>query len=169
MTAAILIAIGVMFIPVALLNLGKGETKSTGGIVSVVGIITIIGAFLQSAVYKDVFTTALLFSFGVLFLSIAHALLSGISDWRSVGQCSIVVSVICAVYTYLFAFGSKTITPSHYLSFMNAAFTILTIQVGLMSYGKLSGRLVAWSMILIAAVCLFLPAFNLLAYETLPF
>ncbi len=40
MTAAILIAIGVMFVPVAMLNIGKGESKSTGGMVLVTGIIT---------------------------------------------------------------------------------------------------------------------------------
>lgn len=169
MTAAILIAIGVMFIPVAMLNLGKGEPKTTGGMVLVAGIITVAGAFLQGAVYKDVFTAALLFAFGILYLTIAHALLAEISDWRSVGQCSFVVAIVCAMYSFLFLIGTATIAQSYYLSFMNAAFTILTIQVGFLGYGKISGKSVAWSLILITAVCLFLPAFDLMAYGKLPF
>lgn len=169
MTAALLVAIGVMFIPVALLNMGKGEPKTTGGMVLVTGVITVVGAFLQGAVYKDVFTAALLLSFGILYLTIAHALLAEISDWRSVGQCSFVVAVICAVYSYLFLVGTETVAVSKYLSFMNAAFAVLTIQVGFLGYGKVSGKSVAWSLLLITAICLFLPAFDLMAYGTLPF
>lgn len=168
MTAAILIAIGVMFIPVAMLNMGKGEPKTTGGMVLVAGIITVIGAFLQGALFKDVLTAAVLFSFGILYLTIAHALLAEISDWRSVGQCSFVVAIICAVYSYLFLVGTEIIASSNYLSFMYAAYTILTIQVGFLGYGKVSGKQVAWSLLLITTI-LFLTAFDLMAYGTLPF
>lgn len=169
MTAALLIAIGVMFIPVAMLNIGKGEPKSTGGMVLVTGIITVVGAFLQGTVFKDVFTAALLFSFGILYLAIAHALLSEISDWRSVGQCSFMVAIVCAIYSYLFLVGTKTVPPSSYLCFMTAAFTFLTLQVGFMGYGKVSGKSVAWSLFVITAICLILPGIDLMAYGTLPF
>jgi len=66
MTTSILVAIGVMFIPVAMLNFDKGEAKTTGGIVFVAGIITLVGAFFTAVVYKDNLGAALLFSFAIL-------------------------------------------------------------------------------------------------------
>jgi len=169
MTAAILIAIGVMFIPVAMLNMGKGEPKTTGGMALVTGIITIIGAFIQATAFKDVLTAALLLAFGILYLTIAHALLSEIADWRSVGQCSFTVAIVCGAYCFLFFTGTKTITPNYYLSFMYGTFTLLTLQVGLLGYGKVSGKSVALSLFAITAICLFLPAIDLMAYGSLPF
>jgi len=72
MTTSILVAIGVMFIPVAMLNFDKGEAKTTGGIVFVAGIITLVGAFFTAVVYKDNLGAALFFSFAILYLVSVH-------------------------------------------------------------------------------------------------
>ena len=49
MTTAILVLIAVMWLPVALLNLGYGEAKGTGAATAVVGILVVLGATLQAA------------------------------------------------------------------------------------------------------------------------
>ena len=51
-----------MWVPVAILFLGKGEAKGTGAITGFVGITVVLGAFLQTAVFKDPFTGGLLFA-----------------------------------------------------------------------------------------------------------
>ena len=62
MTTALLVVIAVMWLPVALLNLGKGEAKGTGAATGFVGIVVVLGAILQAAVFKDAFTAGLLFA-----------------------------------------------------------------------------------------------------------
>ena len=169
MTTALLIAIGVMFIPVAMLNFGKGEPKTTGGMVLVAGTITLVGAVLTAVVYKDNMGAALFFAFGILYLAIAHALLAGIEDWRSVGQCSFVVAFICLIYFVLYTVGTEQIAPNYYVAFMNAAFCFLTVQVGFMGYGKVSGKAVGLTLVWVTLLCLFVPALDLMAYGKLPF
>ena len=41
MTTAILVMIALMWLPVALLNLGKGEAKGTGAVTGIVGALRI--------------------------------------------------------------------------------------------------------------------------------
>ena len=54
-----------------------------GFVSSVVGILVVIGAVLQAAVFTDPFTAGLLFVFGVLYMQTGHALMTGvISVWK---------------------------------------------------------------------------------------
>ena len=66
-----------MWLPVALLNLGKGEAKGTGAVTGFVGVVVVLGAFIQAAVFKDNFTAGLLFAHGILYCSVSYALLTG--------------------------------------------------------------------------------------------
>ena len=105
MTLALLLLICMMWVPVGLFFLGSGEAKSTGFVTAVVGVLVVIGAILQAAIFKDPFTAGLLFVFGVLYLQTAHALLTGLEDMRTVGNGALVVAIVCAMYAYLFFTG----------------------------------------------------------------
>ena len=89
MTLALLVAISVMWIPVAILFLGKGEAKGTGAVTGFVGAVVVIGAIIQAAVFKDAFTAGLLFVHGILYCTVSYALLAGLTDLRSVGNVSL--------------------------------------------------------------------------------
>lgn len=176
MTLALLILISMMWVPVGLLLYGSGEGKGTGFVTAVVGVLVVVGAIIQAAVFADAFTAGLLFVFGVLYLQFAYALLAGLTDMRTLGNGAIVVCVVCAVYAYLFATGggvkpdgTTIIGISKYLSFMCVTFTILCACVVLNCYGKLSGKVVGFLLILLTITCLWTPAIALLAYGKLPF
>src|SRR6266542_2192601 len=98
MTLPLLVAISVMWIPVAILFLGKGEAKGTGAVTGFVGVVVVFGAFLQAAVFKDPFTAGLLFVHGLLYCTVAYALLAGLQDLRSVGDVSLTVQVWLNAY-----------------------------------------------------------------------
>ncbi len=175
MTTAILVLIAIMWVPVALLNLGYGEAKGTGAAAAVVGILVVIGAILQAAIFKDAFTAGLLFSHGILYCCIAFALLTGLEDMRSVGNVSLTVAMISAVYMVLFytgasdAAGNVLIGKSNYLAFACLGYVVLTLEVWLAFYGKLSGKIVAFSLMTWAVVGLWVPAFSLMSKGALPF
>ena len=176
MTLAILIAISLMWFAVALLFLGKGEAKGTGAITAFVGIVTVLGAILQAAVFKDAFTAGLLFAHGLLYCTVAYALLNGLTDMRSVGNVSLAVAIISFIYMALFMNGGpvlpdgkQLVAKTPYLAFACAGYTALTLMVWLNAYGKLSGTLLAWSLIIWTFVGLYVPAFWLMAAGTLPF
>ena len=175
MTLAILVAISVMWVPVALFFLGKGEAKATGAVTGVVGAVVVLGAMLQAAVFKDAFTAGLLFVHGILYCTVSYALLAGLEDLRSVGNVSLTVAVVSAIYMVLFytggqgADGTVLIAKSNYFAFACAGYAALTLEVWLNTYGKLSGKLLAWSLIVWAVIGLYVPAFSLMAYGTLPF
>jgi hypothetical protein len=176
MTLALLVAISAMWIPVGLLFLGKGEAKGTGAICGFVGATVVLGAFLQTALFKDPFTGGLLFAHGLLYCTVSYALLAGLEDLRSVGNISLVAAIVSAIYTVLFFTGGapgpdgKPLSPqSTYLSFACAGYTVLTIEVWLNAYGKLSASTLAYSLILWAFPGLLIPAFMLLSAGKLPF
>lgn len=176
MTTALLILISVMWLPVALLNLGKGEAKGTGAATGFVGLLVVIGALIQGSFYSDPLVAGLLFAHGVLYLSVAYALLAGLEDLRSVGNVSLTVCLISLIYTLLFFFGSpplqdgtQLIGKSNYLAFACLGYTVLTLEVFLAFYGKLSGKVVAYSLIIWVPLGLWIPAFSLLATGALPF
>jgi hypothetical protein len=176
MTLALLIAISAMWIPVGLLFLGKGEAKGTGAICGFVGATVVLGAFLQTALFKDPFTGGLLFAHGLLYCTVSYALLAGLEDLRSVGNISLVAAIVSAIYMVLFFTGGapgpdgKPLSPqSTYLSFACAGYTVLTIEVWLNAYGKLSASTLAYSLIAWAFPGLLIPAFMLLSSGKLPF
>ena len=175
MTTSLLIAIAVMWLPVALLNLGKGEAKGTGAATGFVGAVVVLGAILQAAVFKDNFTAGLLFSHGILYCCVSYALLTGLEDLRSVGNVSLTVALVSTIYMILFftgtqdAAGNVLIAKSNYLAFACLGYAVLTYEVWLTFYGKISGSVVAYSLIVWVAVGLYIPAFWLLGKGTLPF
>ncbi len=176
MTTALLILISVMWLPVALLNLGKGEAKGTGAATGFVGLLVVIGALIQGSYYNDPFTAGLLFAHGVLYCCVSYALLCGLEDLRSVGNVSLTVCLISLIYTLIFYNGGAIkedgtlfIAKSNYLAMACLGYTVLTFEVFLAFYGKLSPKLLAWSLIIWVPVGLWIPAFWLLGAGTLPF
>lgn len=169
MTTAILIAIAVMWLPVALLFLGYGEAKGTGAVTGFVGLVTVMGAILQTAVFKDAFTGGLLFAHGILYLCVSYALLTGLQDMRSVGNVSLTVAVISTIYAIIFLTGTTLVAKSLYLGMACVGYAVLTFEVWLNAYGKFSAKGLAWSLILWVAVGLWAPAFSLMTKGTLPF
>jgi hypothetical protein len=174
MTLALLIAISVMWVPVAILFLGKGEAKGTGAVTGFVGAVVVIGAIVQAAVFKDAFTAGLLFAHGILYCTVSYALLTGLEDLRSMGNVSLTVAVVSAIYMVLFFTGGTSpdgtvlIAKSNYFALACLGYTGLTIEVWLNAYGKLSAKTLAWSLIVWACVGLYIPAFSLFATGTLP-
>ncbi len=176
MTLPVLIAISIMWVPLGLFLIGKGEAKTTGAICGLVGAVVVIGAILQAAVFKDGFTAGLLFVHGLLYLSTCYALVSGIEDLRSVGNVSLVTAVVSAIYMILFFTGGpvlengeQLVAKSNYFAFACLGYTILTIEVWGFGYGKCPAKLLAWSLIVWVPLGLYIPAFWLLTAGTLPF
>jgi putative amide transporter protein len=175
MTLAVLIAISVMWLPVAILHLGKGEAKGTGAVCGLVGAVVVLGAILQVAVFKDPFTAGLLFVHGLLYCTISYALLAGLEDFRSVGNVSLTVALVSIIYMVLFFTGGPTvegkqlIAKSNYFAFACAGYAVLTLEVWLNAYGKFPGKALAYSLMAWVVFGLWVPAFWLLASGTLPF
>lgn len=176
MTLALLVLISIMWIPVGMFFLGYGEAKSTGFVSAVVGVLVVVGATLQAAVFADPFTAGLLFVFGVLYMQTGHALLTGVTDLRTVGNGALIVGIVCAVYAYLFATGgghksdgTTIIGVAPYLAFMNVTFVVICLTVTGVTYGKISGKVAAGMFIVLTFTCLLTPAFSLMGYGRLPF
>jgi hypothetical protein len=176
MTLALLVLISIMWIPVGMFFLGFGEVKSTGFVSVIVGSLVVIGAILQAAVFTDPFTAGLLFVFGVLYLQTGHALMTGVTDLRTVGNGALLVGIVCAVYAYFFYTGGgvkpdgKTfIGIAHYLAFMNVTFVVICFTVTGVTYGKINAKIAAVMFIVLSFTCLLVPAFDLMAYGKLPF
>jgi len=176
MTLAILVAISIMWLPVALLFLGKGEAKATGAATGFVGIVVVIGAILQAAVFKDAFTAGLLFVHGLLYCTVSYALLTGLEDMRSVGNVSLTVAIVSLIYMVIFYTGGpvleggkQLVAKSNYFAMACLGYAVLTLMVWLNAYGKFPAGGLAWSLIIWAIVGLWVPAFYLMVAGTLPF
>ena len=176
MTLALLVLISIMWIPVGMFFLGYGEVKSTGFVSVVVGTLVVIGAILQAAVFTDPFTAGLLFVFGVLYLQTGHALMTGVTDLRTVGNGALLVGIVCAVYAYFFYTGGgvkpdgKTfIGVAPYLAFMNITFVVICFTVTGVTYGKINAKIAAVMFLVLSCTCLLVPAFDLMGYGKLPF
>jgi len=176
MTLALLVLISIMWVPVGLFFLGHGEAKSTGFVSAVVGVLVVIGALLQAAVFTDPFTAGLLFVFGVLYIQTGHALMTGLTDLRTVGNGALLVGVVCAIYAFFFATGGGIkpdgqtfigVTP--YLAFMNITFVVICFTVTGVTYGKVNPKVAAVMFLVLSCSCLLVPAFGLMAYGKLPF
>ncbi len=158
-----LIVISLMWLTVALLNLGHGEAKSTGFICTTVGILTIACGFADG-VMGGALGAGLLFAHGLLYISIGHALLTGIENVKSVGNISLAVAIISTIYAFV-----HFTNGANYLSFMAAGYAVLTYMVWANFYGKLSGKAVAWALIIWIPIGLWIPAFLLGLEKALPF
>jgi hypothetical protein len=171
-----LLAISLMWFPVALLFLGKGEAKGTGFATALVGALTIIAGIIQATVFNGPWVGALLVVYGFFYSSVAYALLTGLQDMRSVGNVSLTVAIISVVYVILsltggpvLEGGKQLIPKSDYLALGCAGYTVLYIMVWLNSFGKFSAKALAWSLIVWTIVGLWIPGFWLLATGKLPF
>lgn len=175
MTLALLVTISVMWLPVAIFFLGRGEAKGTGAVTAFVGVVVVLGAVLQAAVFKDPFTAGLLFVHGILYCTVGYALLSGLGDLRSVGNVSLTVALVSAIYMVLFytggplVDGKQLVAKSNYLALACAGYTALTVEVWLNAYGKFPARGLAVSLIAWVFVGLWAPAFWLMTAGRLPF
>lgn len=169
MTTAILVVIGVMWLPVALLFLGYGEPKGTGAATSFVGIIVVIGAIIQSSYFKDPLTGGLLLAHAVFYLSVSYALLTGLEDMRSIGNVAFTVAIISSIYAIIFFNGSSLVPKSNYLGLACLGYVVLTLEVWLNAYGKFPAKGLAWSLIAWTVVGLWIPAYNLMVFGKLPF
>lgn len=171
LTLAVLIFISIMWVPVALLFLGKGEAKSTGFATGVVGVLTVTGALIEAtpAFGQDVFGAGLLFAHGILYVVVSYALMSGLEDLKSVGNVSLTVAIISFIYFLVYAAGTPLVPQNPYLALMCAGYTVLTLEVWLNAYGKLPAGVLAWSLIVWTLVGLWAPAFSVLTYGKFPF
>jgi len=171
LTLAVLIFISIMWVPVALLFLGKGEPKGTGAVTGVVGVLVVICALVQAtpSFNQDVFGAGLLFAHGILYISVAHALVAGLEDMRSVGNVSLTVAIISAIYCFVYSVGTPLVPMAPYLALMCAGYTALTVMVWLNSYGKFAASSLAWSLIVWAIVGLWIPSFTVLTTGNFPF
>ncbi len=175
MTLAALIMIPTFWVTLALMFLGKGEPKVTGAIAGLVGLLTVIVGILES-VSGNNFGAALLYAHGLLYMVTCYALLAGVEDLRSVGNVSFVVMVVSAVYAVAWftggpvgADGAQLVPKIPYLALCAAGYTVLTFEVFLVGHGKASGKVLAYSLILWAAIGALVPAFYLLIAGKLPF
>lgn len=163
MVVSILIMISLFWFTVALLNLGYGEAKGTGFIAAAVGLLTIAGGFVDT-IKDGGLAGGLLFSHGLLYMAIAYALLVGVENMKSIGNISLCVAFVSTIYMVVWWVGGN-----YYLAFMAAGYAVLTYEVWLNFYGKLSGKVVAWSLIIWIPVGLWVPAFLLGMGKPLPF
>lgn len=176
MTVAILIAISAMWTSVGIFFFGKGEAKSTGAICGFVGATTVVGAFVQAAVFKDPFVAGLLFVHGLFYSAVAYALLAGLEDLRSVGNVSLNTAVVSVIYMVIFYTGGpvleggkQLVVKSNYLALACAGYAALTFMVWLNAYGKFPTTVLAWSLLVWVVLGLWVPAFYLMVGGTLPF
>jgi len=168
MTLAMLVLIAVMWVPVGLLFLGYGEAKGTGCVTGIVGFLVVVAAMIQTA-QGDPFGGALIFAHGTLYLCVSYALLTGLEDMRSVGNVSLTVAFISAIYAYVWLIGTAKVPAVSYLGMCAVGYTVLTLEVWLNSYGKFSAKLLAWSLIIWAVIGLWIPTFSLMTAGKLPF
>ena len=126
-----------MWLPLAIFFLGKGEAKSTGATCGLVGIVVVVGAILQAAIFKDGFTAGLLFAHGLLYIVTSYALVNGIEDLRTVGNVGLTVAIVSFIYMILFftggpvlADGKQLVAKSNYFAFACLGYVIITLEVG---------------------------------------
>jgi hypothetical protein len=168
MVVPVLLGISLMWFPVGLLLLGKGEARGTGALTLMVGTLTIVGAIII-ATMGDPIVGGLLFAYGFFYNIVGYSLYAGLTDPRSVGNASATVGLITIVYIILFLTGGPVWAPNGYMALACAGYLVLYIMVWLNAYGKFSGRTLGWSLIIWTFVGLWWPAFTLLAMGKLPF
>lgn len=176
MVEATLMAISLMWIPVALLLLGKGEPKGTGFLVLMVGILVLVSAVIQAAVFKDPWIAALLFSYGLFYCIVGYSLFAALENMQAAGNASFTLIPITIVYMIFFITGGpvledgkQLVGQSDFLALACAVYTVLYIMVWLNAYEKLSAKVLGVSLIFGTIVGLWVPSFWLMTTGKLPF
>ncbi len=175
MVEATLMAISLMWFPVGLLLLGKGEGKATGALVCMVGALVLVSAILEAAIFKDAWIAALLFAYGLFYSIVGYTLYTG-SEAKTMANASFTLIPISIVYMILaltggpvLEGGKQLVAKSNFLALACAGYTVLYIMVWLNGYGKFSGKTLGVSLIIWTIIGLWVPAFWLLAAGKLPF
>lgn len=170
------VVISCMWLPVALLFLGKGEAKGTGFITGVVGALVLICSIVQAAVFKDPVIPTLLFMHGTFYCGVAWALFTGQEDLRSVGNVSLATAIVSTIFAIIFwtggpvmEDGNQLVAPSAFMVLACAGYAALTFMVWLNAFGKFSAKILAYSLILWVVVGLWVPGFWLMVAGKLPF
>lgn len=176
MVEATLMAISMMWVPIGLLLLGKGEPKGTGALTIAVGVLVLASAVIQAAVFKDPFIAALLFAYGLFYFIVGYTLFSGLEESTAMANASFTLIPISIVYMILaltggpvLEGGKQLIGKSNFLALACAGYTVLYIMVWLNGYGKFSSKALGTSLIIWTVVGLWTPSFWLLAKGALPF
>ena len=176
MLIPVVIVISAMWLPVALLFLGKGEAKGTGFITGVVGALVLVGSMVHVAVFKDPVVPTLLFMHGTFYCAVSWALMTGQEDLRSVGNVALATALVSTIFMILFITGGpvmeggkQLVAPSKYLALGCAGYAALTFMVWLNAFGKFPAKALAWSLIIWVVVGLWIPGFWLMAAGKLPF
>ena len=175
MTPAILIFIAIMWFPIALLLLGYGEPKGTGWSTLMVSLFVLIGATIQASMFHDPWTAGLLYVHGLFYGAVGWAFYTGATDLRPMGNVSLTTAIVSTIYFLYWLIGTEAAADASfghpkvwYLAFMAAIYAILTYEVFLNAYGRLSGKILAWSLILGVIFSLWIPAFWLMAWGKFP-
>jgi hypothetical protein len=178
MTLVLLVTISMLWFPIGLFYLGKGEPKTCGAIAAFVGVTTVIGGLMHATPLfgSDAFTATLLVPFGIVYLAIAYVLLAGVEDLRSLGDLCLMMGIILAIGAWFFFTGGgvkpdgTTFVPkSLYLGCMMIAFVILTLVAWFVTHGKLSPKALGAVLVVLTFLGLILPSYDLLGYGKLPF
>ncbi len=168
MAEATLMAIGLMWIPVGLLNLGKGEAKGTGALTLMVGAAVIIGAMIQATIFEDPWVGTLLVSYGLFYSIVGYALFTEKKDMKFVGNASITVGLITIGYIIL-AFAGPAALRSNSLGVFCIGYLVLYILTVGSAYGWWGGKVLGVLFLVWTVVGLWIPAFWLLATKQMPF
>lgn len=176
MVEATLMAISLMWFPIGLLLLGKGEAKGTGALTIAVGVLVLASAVIQAAVFKDPWIAALLFAYGLFYFIVGYTLFAGLENSYAMANASLTLVPITIVYMILaltggpiLEGGKQLIGKSNFLAFACAGYAVLYIMVWLNGYGKFSSKALGASLIVWTVVGLWIPSFWLLAKGALPF
>ena len=141
MVEATLMAISLMWFPVGLLLLGKGEPKGTGALVLMVGTLVLVSAVIEAAVFKDPFLAALLFAYGLFYCIVGYSLFAELPNMQAAGNASFTLIPITIVYMIL-AFtggpvlegGKQLVAKSNFLALACAGYAVLYFMVWLNAY-----------------------------------
>jgi hypothetical protein len=176
MVEAMLMAISLMWVPVGLLLLGYGEAKGTGALVIVVGILVLVSAVIEAAVFKDPFLAALLFAYGLFYFIVGYSLFAGLENMKAAGNASLTLVPITIIYMILsftggpvLESGKQLVGKSNFLALACAGYTVLYVMVWLNAYEKFSAKALGVSLLVWTVVGLWIPSFWLLAAGKLPF
>jgi len=175
MVIAILIAISLMWIPVGLFLLGKGEAKTTGWIALFVGICTVICAIIHAGFLKDNIVGGFLFGHGLVYLITGAALITGTEDLRTVANTALAMGIICVIYAIMWFFGGPfceggkpLVGQNNYLALCAIVYAILYFEILGLGYGKVGAPVLGWSLFVGVILGLWIPAFWLMLTGTLP-